>query len=126
MRWDEESTRKLMQMRQDGTSWADIARELNRSLASVTYKYSVRTGKRDAEREYSLWSPQEDELLLKLRGKGATFAEIAKVFPWRTIGSVHSRYRVLIVEGNAKARARKARGEEKDRKEGRVRESKDG
>lgn len=96
--WHPEDVAALMQCRKQGLSYSDIAQKLQRSLQSVRSR-SLRLRKVGEERrpvrKLQLWTPEEDEKLLRLRREDKPWRDTVAHFPGRSLSAVRDRDRHL-------------------------------
>lgn len=94
-RWTPDEDALLVRLLEEGTDLAEIARQLNRTFASVQRRASgLRNGRRSREPISRLWTRADDEMLEKLLREGRSTAIIARRMK-RTPGAIrHQTWRM--------------------------------
>lgn len=97
-KWSNNEEKQLIEMKNNGYKNKEIARELNRSLSSVTNK--IIQMDLTEERKYQNWTKKERKKLHELVERGLTDKEIAKKLN-RTFASVmNERNRLELKKNN--------------------------
>ena len=96
--WKGEEEELLLQLREEGKSWAEIDEFFpERSWKALQGRYYILLSGPPKTRTYRInpWTDEETELLLKLVDDNLSWKEIAKRLPGRSEGSSRERYRIL-------------------------------
>ena len=94
--WTEEENQLVIKMYTEGASLQDITEAVHHSEGATWMKITKlkKQGLITTERKKSLWTPEMDETLLRMRAEGVPFSQIAKVVGKSTSGA-YSRYHKL-------------------------------
>lgn len=97
MPWTPEDDRKIIQLRQEGKTLAEISLHMHdeRSAQAVADRF-----RRKLQHTLKDWKPSrkffgegDDAKMASLRAQGSTWKEIARHFPGRTVKQLEQRYR---------------------------------
>ena len=103
--WTPEEDAVLRRMREAGMDWTSCATALGRTAsACVSRLHELTPGRAACSRRGRAWTPEEDEVLVRLAKQGLPWAEISRRIGGRSAKSCSSRASTL---GLAKRRAAK-------------------
>ena len=94
--WTEEENQTAARMYNEGAPFWEICNAVHHSEGATWMKIAKlrKQGLITVERRNSMWTPEMDEKLLKMRAEGVPFSKIAKLFGKSTSGA-YSRYHKL-------------------------------
>jgi transposase-like protein len=102
-KWSPEEDAKILELHQQGLKIADIRRQMhNRNHNSVSVR--LKALECGAAGDLGRWTTQEDAILLEMRQKGMSHAEISKCLPGRSWNAVKTRCSYLVYPKAGKKR----------------------
>ncbi len=97
-RFTPEDDQRLLQLMKQGLAWDEIVRSFDgRSIDVLKYRWQKHLKpKTDWRPRKSLFTPEEDQRLIRLKGQGLKWDEIAESFEERSVGALKQRWRRLV------------------------------
>ena len=98
--WTKEDAQALVEMRESGVSYAEIAKKLNRTTPGCEKYYRlIKEGKvQQSKPRSNAWTEEQIEILVRMKDAGASYPEIAKAVN-RSVNACRNK-RLLLKKAN--------------------------